>query len=136
MIDQHLTSQIQQSLSKEPKVISAYILGSYVSGKTTSSSDFDLAIVLENKTKLSQNQIYDLISHIRFPKNLDMSLVDKNSSPVFLYQIISTGNCVYQRSEEDKSNFESFVLKKYYDTQHIRNIYYSYLKHKFPYVGK
>ena len=29
-------------------------------------------------------------------------------------------------------DFEAKVLDKYYDTQHIRLIYYSYLKDKFP----
>lgn len=136
MLDPDLVNQIQERLSRNPKIISAYVLGSYISGKTNFDSDFDLAVVVENKTSTTEDQVYELISKIRFPKNLDLSLVDKNSSPIFLYQIISTGKCVYQRSEEKKQIFEAFVLRKYYDTQHIRNIYYSYLKDKFPYAHK
>lgn len=136
MSDKQLISEIQKCLSKNPKIISAYILGSYISGKTSSDSDFDLAVVVENKTDITEDQVYDLISQIRFPKDLDLSLVDKNSSPIFLFQIISTGKCVYQRYQDKKVDFEAFVLRKYYDTQHIRNIYYSYLKSKFPYANK
>lgn len=136
MSDKQLISEIQECLSKNPKIISAYILGSYISGKTLGESDFDLAVVVANKTLTSQDQVYDLISKVRFPKDLDLSLVDKNSSPIFLFQIISTGKCVYQRSQNEKVDFEAFVLRKYYDTQHIRNIYYSYLKDKFPYANK
>lgn len=136
MLDPNLVNQIQECLSKNPKIISAYILGSYISGKTKLDSDFDLAVAVENRTLTTEDQVYDLISRIIFPKDLDLSLVDKNSSPIFLFQIISTGKCVYRRSQNEKVDFESFVFKKYYDTQHIRNIYYSYLKDKFPYAHK
>lgn len=136
MIDQRLISQIQTSLSKEPKIKLAYVLGSVVSGDAKNGSDFDLAIVVDHKGKIDINFVYNLISHIKFPKDLDLSIVDKNSSPIFLYQIISTGKCVYQKSEEERVSFEANVLKNYYDTAHIRKIYYSYLKDKFPYANQ
>ena len=135
MSDKNLISEIQKCLLTNPKIVSAYILGSYTSGRAKNESDFDLAVVVEKKTNITQDQVYDLISKINFPKDLDLSLVDKTSSPIFLFQIISTGRCIYQRSQNDKVNFEAFVLRKYYDTQHIRNIYYSYLKEKFPYAN-
>lgn len=136
MLDPNLISQVKKCLSVSPKIISAYVLGSSVTGRTGENSDFDLAIVVEEKRDITQDQVYNLISKIRFPKDLDLSLVDKNSSPIFLFQIISTGMCIYQRSQNEKVDFEAFVLRKYYDTQHIRNIYYSYLKSKFPYANK
>lgn len=136
MIDQKLIKDIQESLSKEPKIIAAYVLGSVISGKARSDSDFDLAVVVEDKNKTTFDQVYDLISLVSFPKNLDLSVIDKSSSPLFLFQMISTGNCVYKRSQEDKIAIEAFVLKNYYDTAHIRKIYYSYLKEKFPYANQ
>lgn len=136
MLDPDLVNQIQECLSANPKIISAYVLGSYISGKTKVDSDFDLAVVVDRKTDLTEDKIYDLISKIRFPRDLDLSVVDRNSSPVFLYQIITAGRCVYKKPEHEKQEFEAFVLMKYYDTQHIRNIYYSYLKTKFPYANK
>lgn len=131
MIDQKLISRIQIVLSKEPRIRLAYVLGSAVSGRTKSDSDFDLAVVVDNKDKIDFNHIYSLLSQIGFPKDLDLSVVDKNSSPLFLYQVISTGECVYQRGDQTKTSFEAFVLRNYYDNAHLRNIYYSYLKSKF-----
>lgn len=136
MPDINLTNQIRHSLSANSKILAAYVLGSVVSGKVRVDSDFDLAVVVDSKITTSEDQVYRLVSKVKFPQDLDLSVVDKTSSPIFLYQIISTGKCVYQRSQIEKVNFESYVLRKYYDTQHIRNIYYSYLKNKFPYANK
>lgn len=134
MIGKKLISQIFASLSKEPKIKLAYVLGSIVSGRVKKDSDFDLAVVIDDKAKVEFEQIYNLISHANFPKNLDLSIIDRNSSPIFLFQIISTGKCIYKRSEKEKILFEAFVAQNYYDNAHLRNIYYAYLKDKFPYA--
>ncbi|MBI2330326.1 nucleotidyltransferase domain-containing protein [Candidatus Daviesbacteria bacterium] len=134
MIDEKLISEIKNSLSREPKIKLAYVLGSVVSGRIKSGSDFDLAVVVDDVGEISYKQIYQLISHVSFPKDLDLSIVDKNSSPLFLFQITSTGKCVYQKSDNEKINFESFAMKNYYDTAHLRNIYSSYLKERFSYA--
>lgn len=134
MYDQKLSLQIEQALSDKPEILGAYVLGSIVSGKTHKESDFDLAVVVNNKEKITDNQIYDLLFHIKFPKDLDLSVIDKSSSPLFLFQVISRGKCIYFRSKNEQVEFEGFVAKNYYDTAHIRNIYYSTLHHKFPYA--
>lgn len=135
MIDKKLISQISASLSKEPKIKLAYVLGSAVSGRSRAESDFDLSLVADDKSKVDYDDIYRLISHIQFPKDLDLSIVDKDSSPLFLFQIISTGKCIFQKSDQEKINFEAFVLKNYYDSAHLRKIYFSYLKEKFSYAS-
>ncbi|MBI2600611.1 nucleotidyltransferase domain-containing protein [Candidatus Daviesbacteria bacterium] len=134
MIDDKLISQIQQALSKEPKIKLAYVLGSTVSGRVKTDSDFDLAVVTDDKAQVSYDQIYQLISGLSFPKDLDLSIVDKNSSPLFLFQITSTGECVYQKSDTEGIAFEAYAMKNYYDTAHLRSIYSSYLKERFPYA--
>jgi len=134
MIDKKLILGIQQALFRESKIKMAYVLGSVVSGRVKTDSDFDLAVVVDDATKINYDQIYQLISHLSFPKDLDLSIVDKNSSPLFLFQITSSGKCVYQKSDTEKIAFESFAMKNYYDTAHLRNIYSSYLKERFSYA--
>lgn len=135
MIDNNLTAQINKVLSKEPKIELAYALGSSVSGRAREDSDFDLAIVVEDKSKIDYNYVYSLMSHLSFPKDLDLSVVDKTSSPVFLFQITTTGRCIYQGPQLVRISFESFVARNYYDSAHLRKIYYSYLKDKFTYAN-
>lgn len=134
MVDEKLILGIQQALSQEPRIKMAYVSGSVVGGRVKPESDFDLAVVVDDTAKINYDQIYQKISHLEFPKDLDLSVVDKNSSPLFLFQITSTGKCVYQKSDKEKIAFESFAMKNYYDTAHLRNIYSSYLKERFPYA--
>lgn len=136
MIGKKLILQISDCLKNEPKVKLAYVLGSSVKGRAKKDSDFDLAVVLEHKDETEYGRLYNLLSKTNLPKDLDLSLVDKNSSPLFLFQIVDTGVCVYQKSEQERVSFEAFVLRNYYDNAHIRNIYYSYLKQKFPYANQ
>lgn len=134
MIDKKLISGIKQSLSKDPKIKMAYVLGSVVNGRIKPDSDFDLVLIADDATKINCDQIYQLISHLNFPKDLDLSIVDKNSSPLFLFQITGTGRCIYQKSDTERITFESFAMKNYYDTAHLRDIYSSYLKERFSYA--
>lgn len=136
MLDTKLIARIKQLLSKEPKIQLAYVLGSVVSGRVRADSDFDLAVIVDDKSKIDYFKIRSLVFPIKFPKDLDLSVVDKSSSPLFLFQIVSKGECIYQKSEQERVSFEVFVLKNYYDTAHMRKIYYSYLKDKFPYAGR
>lgn len=132
MTNRLLFDQIAQVLKLDPQVISAYVLGSYIKGQGRPDSDFDLAVVVRRKHEHSDEQIYQLIKDLSFPKNLDLSILDKTSSPLFLFQIISTGKRIYASSLATATSLEASVLHHYYDTAHIRDIYYSYLKQKFP----
>lgn len=136
MFNYQLGKQLQQIFGKNPHVVAVYAIGSLISGNTNRESDFDLAVVVDDKRYVSDSDVYNLIQDINFPRNLDLSVVDKSSSPLFLFQIIKTGECVYKRSESDRIKFEAFALHNYYDTAHMRNIYYSYLKGKFPYADR
>src|SRR3989344_2188057 len=123
-----LYTQIKKALENNPQILSAYVIGSSVSKRLTKESDFDLAVVVQNRKTASYDKVYGLIEHIKFPRNLDLSVVDKSSSPIFLYQVIAKGGRIYEKEKSQAANFESFVLHNYYDTNHIRNIYHRYLK--------
>lgn len=129
-----LSSQTKTVLAKNEPIIAAYIIGSVVSGNSNQDSDFDLVVVVKNKKNISEDKIYELVRQINFPKDLDLSVVDLNSSPLFLYQIISKGKKIYQKNELEVNKFESFALHNFYDNAHLRNIYNQALKAKFSYA--
>lgn len=124
---ENLETQLQTALAKNKNIVSAYIFGSI----NNAESDFDLAVMAKN---LSENEVYDLIKRIKFPRNLDLSVVNKKSSPLFLFQIISTGKRVFEKSFDEAIAFEDFMLCNYYDTQRLRDLNYFYLKQKFAYA--
>ena len=120
-----IIDQLKKSFKNKPGVVATYLIGSFASSNTSKESDFDLAVIVEDKKKTTLDDVYKLIQSISFPADPDLS-------PLFLYQIISRGKRLYARAEKKVIDFEAKVLDKYYDTQHIRLIYYSYLKDKFP----
>lgn len=130
-ISDDLISQIQSCAGKDSKILSVYLFGSLLKGYANRESDFDLAVVVDRKKPDSQDSIYELIKNIQFPKNLDLSVVDRASSPLFLFQIVAKGQRIYERNRSDMVQFEAFVLHNYYDTVHLRAIYARHLKEKF-----
>lgn len=132
MENNHLNDQIVQSLRKNLTVIAAYGIGSFSQGSAGSESDFDLAVVVDKKQPDSLDTVYELLKDIQFPKTLDLSVIDRASSPLFLFQVVSKGERMYERNRRDVMLFEAFVLHNYYDTAHLRAIYAGYLKQKFP----
>ncbi len=131
MKDVKTVSDIQKQLKKEPRILASYIFGSFALGTNNKESDFDIAVVVENKKLLKDEHVYELLKDVSFPTNPDISIVDKTSSPIFLFQIIKSGTRIYTRDDIVVTSFEAYVLKDYYDTQHLRNIYNYYLKEKF-----
>lgn len=136
MINDSLISEIKNKIKNEPDIMACYIFGSYQKDYISKESDFDIAFVVKDKKIMNEKRIYELIRNIRFPKDLDISVVDRKSSPLFLFQIISSGKRIYAKDENQANSFEAFVLNNYYDTQHMRNIYYNYLKDKFSCYGR
>ncbi|KKR78293.1 MAG: hypothetical protein UU23_C0001G0057 [Candidatus Curtissbacteria bacterium GW2011_GWA1_40_9] len=136
MANNKLYDQIKTIFKKEPEILTAYVIGSTVTKKTTAESDFDLVVVVRNKRIMDSNKVYELVKHLNFPKDLDLSTVDKTSSPIFLFQIITKGELIYEKSRRDKNNFEAFTIHNYYDTAYIRNTYNKFLKDKLaPYAN-
>lgn len=131
VLGQKTIKKIQKIFAKQPDILSVYLFGSQVGGFAGQKSDLDLAVVVENKKKLNEFDILELLSEIRFPKDLDISVVDKSSSPLFLFEITSQGKRIYEKNKEQATVFEAKTLHLYYDTQHLRNIYRYYLKEAF-----
>jgi len=131
MNNQDIQHLINKTLVSDPKVIAAYVFGSRAKKMAIRESDFDLAVVVKKKTAASYDAVYERIKHVRFPADLDLVIVDKESSPLLLFEIIRDGTCIYKRSEQERVNFEARALHTFYDTQHMRNIAYSYLPRQF-----
>lgn len=133
MEDTVLYQSIAEALTKDPRILAAYVIGSTARGETGAESDFDLAVVVSDTRSLSEDGVYELIRHISFPRSLDLSVVDRRSSPLFLFQIVKSGVMIYEASREERVRFEAYAIHAYYDTAHMRAIYGSYLPDRFPY---
>ncbi len=113
-------------------VVAVYLHGSRVKDYAAPDSDTDVAIVVEDRNKLERGHFgsYKVASEIEDVldvKNPDVRVVDFVSSPIFLFEIISSGEVAYQKDEISKISFESGALRSYYDAEYMRSIYRDYL---------
>ena len=127
-LDSKTIEKVQKILARQPNVLTAYLFGSQAGGFASKKSDLDLAVVVEDKRKLNEFDLLKLLNKVRFSRDLDISVVDRTSSPLFLFEIISGGKRIYEKNRERIVAFEARVLNFYYDTRHLRNIYKIYLK--------
>lgn len=130
MLDKKIIQQIKEKFKNRLEVLAIYCFGSASKNRLSKESDIDLAFLIQGK-KIDISEIYDLIKDINFSKDIDISIISKSSSPLFLYEIVSSGQLIYHKNDAEIKSFEAFVLKNYYDNAHMRNIYYQYLKGKF-----
>ena len=128
ILNKKIIKKVQKILTGEPDVLAVYLFGSQVGGFAGKESDLDMAVVVKDKRSLNELDFLRLLGSIHFPKNLDLCVVDNTSSPFFLFEIISQGKRIYEKNEDEVTPFEAVVLKSYYDTRHLRNIYRLYLK--------
>jgi predicted nucleotidyltransferase len=122
-----ISENIGKQLLKEPGVVAAYVFGSQAGGYQTKASDVDLAVAVEDRRRVSVEEVYDLIKDVGLDGQIDLCVIDKSSSPLLAYEVVSKGKRVYERDEQAVNKFEARVLHIYYDTRHLRSIYSSYL---------
>jgi len=131
MVNNILTSHQQRELTnifrQNHDILLGYIFGSTVEGNRREDSDFDLAIFRDRNSKLNE---FDLVKETNIATiipNLHLSVVDLESSPLFLKQIIG-GVCIYERGKYLQTNTEAMVMNIYFDTQHFRDVQNYYLQ--------
>ncbi|KKU29120.1 MAG: hypothetical protein UX80_C0006G0065 [Candidatus Amesbacteria bacterium GW2011_GWA2_47_11b] len=113
-------------------VTAVYVHGSRVKGYAAPDSDTDIAVVVENREKQKRGgflsyKVANEIEDVLRVKNPDVRVVDLNSSPLFLFEIISSGEVIYQKDDQVKLGFEEGALRAYYDTEYLREVYANYL---------
>lgn len=118
---------------QKKEILAVYVFGSQITGPKNIESDLDLAVLVTDKSKVSVRELLGLLlkSKSDFLADLHLSLIDLETSPLFLYQIVKNGFCVYEKEPYERIKFESQALSLYYDNEHLRNIYHYYLQKSF-----
>ena len=127
---EHQVSLIVQQEAAKGLVEGVYLFGSQVRGNAIVDSDLDVAVIISDESKLSQidyGRLYNLFSDVFSEQEVDLRLVTRESSPLFLFQMLKYGQCLYAPDESQRVDLESDIMRRYYDTQHLRDIYHQYL---------
>ena len=123
--------QLRNMFKKQQNVVAVYVYGSRLKGYSTAKSDLDLAVVVDDVDKINYQSLYLKINQLFKKIEIDLRIVTAKSSPTYLFQVLKSGQCVYQRDEIEKVQFETKALKDFYDSQHLRDIYDRYLRQAF-----
>jgi len=108
----------------------AYLFGSYAYGKVSSSSDVDIAILLERCKEGLYSSYREIMLGIREAlgtERFDLVLLN-NAPPTLQFEVISRGRLIFCRDEEVLNTFEMDVIRRFQDTAYLRKDQNDYLK--------
>lgn len=119
---QKIIKSIVKALKKQP-VRLAYLHGSFATGKVRRGKDIDIAVVLEPDSEKADyviaSEVHSEAIGLGLPE-VDIRKIDLNSSLVFLRNVLKEGRPIYVKNEKERIEFEIRVMKKFYDSQHLR----------------
>jgi len=118
-----------------PEILLAYLFGSAVTKRTHKLSDIDLAIYSEPilMRELNNKQPYgyqaailiDLMSLLR-RNDIDLVILNR-AKPLLAYEIVRSGDNIFCRNENFRTEYEIKAFQKYMDTKKLRDIQDFYL---------
>ena len=128
-----LFSQPLSNIFENLPIKACYLYGSQTGKNTNEESDYDVAVFVDDKSRVDHRDLLSKIGTIFFNiEKLHLTIVDLNSSsPFFLYQIIKNGKLLYEKQSRDHILLESFIMRLYFDDQYRNNIYYQKLKNTY-----
>lgn len=102
---------------KDPRIVAAYLFGSYAEGLIHKRSDIDLAILVSPDKSFNLDGLLDLEVKITLALHTERyDIVIANSASLILkFRIISTGKLIYNSNDDLRCEFEERVMQEYYD---------------------
>lgn len=99
--------------------VAVYLFGSRAAGKPRPESDYDLALLLPpDAPLLSGPERLQLIGELEQAAGRQVDLVVLNKAPLALqFEIIHTGNVLYESDSEVRTDMEDIIVRDYLDLQ-------------------
>ena len=98
-----------------PDVDAIYLFGSVARGRTRPGSDVDVALLLPQGRKLSPAELLATMAELEAAthRTPDLSVLDIRAQVVHAKEVVTTGVCLFAKSEERIRSFEMQVLSEY-----------------------
>ena len=98
-----------------PDIDAIYLFGSVARGRTRPGSDVDVALLLPPGRKLSPDELLATMSELEglTHRAVDLSVLNTQTQLVHAKEVVTTGVCLFARSEERIRVFEMQVLSQY-----------------------
>jgi predicted nucleotidyltransferase len=132
-----LTKKELNRLSKKYGIRSLYIFGSRAIGREKLSSDYDFAVILDEKIKKEKYSQYKLniISELLRLVNtdhIDLVILNSDDVPLLLkYNIIKEGKVIFDKNKSERVNCEVHILRLWLDWQYFEKMWWDIRVAKF-----
>lgn len=109
----------------QPAIMAAYIFGSVAQGRAKSSSDVDVAVLLDDR----HSEAFSLLTFITRLEDLLECQVDvvilNTAHEALKYKVRCTGKLIFDRSPQFRKNFDIRSRKAYEDFLYLHRFYVS-----------
>ena len=98
-----------------PDIDAIYLFGSVARGRTRPGSDVDVALLLPPGRKLSPGEFLATAGELESltHRTVDVSVLNTQTQLVHAKEVVTTGVCLFARSQERIRVFEMQVLSQY-----------------------
>jgi len=126
-----LKEKISSLCKKHPKVIAAYLFGSYAKESAGEGSDVDIALILEDHKPNNFEYLNFKVSIERvMNKNVDLTILN-HAGEILKHQVRKYGIIIYEKNPEMRKQWEVYSRKLYQDFLHLHHIYMKKLHEHF-----
>lgn len=121
-------NKLKDYFAKQTDVVAVYLYGSFAEDRIHPRSDIDFGVLFNKpiKTFNRLGQVYSDLCDLKLPNEPDVRDLDLKESPAYLMNVIK-GKLIYSRDDNKRVEFEVEVLRRYYDTERLRQIRFYYL---------
>ncbi|MBU1570361.1 MAG: nucleotidyltransferase domain-containing protein [Proteobacteria bacterium] len=118
-----LINKIIKRCKNEDDIVAAYLFGSVAMNRMKSSSDLDVALLLESGSE-STFQLLQFGTDLEkiSGRRVDLVILTR-SGELLKYQIRCFGKLIFERDENKRKKFEISGRKRYEDFIHLHNRY-------------
>ncbi|MCR4263664.1 MAG: nucleotidyltransferase domain-containing protein, partial [Candidatus Roizmanbacteria bacterium] len=115
MLNKQQIATIKDYFSTKP-VIAVYLYGSQAKNSETEESDIDLAILVDEKSKMAEDIQLVVMSELSIilDKKVEVQVLNICSTS-FSYRVISEGIILVSHNESVRIAFEEEIMKHYFD---------------------
>src|SRR3989344_9102258 len=123
-------NKIINYFSKRPEVAAVYLYGSRARGDAKKDSDIDLAALVTDRRKYTGFGIPQVVFAADLEKitGKKVEVQDLTACSVeFAHRVLSEGKLLTSNNEKERVNFQTSIVRKYFDLKPILDEYNYYL---------
>lgn len=129
-LNKEIIEKITKYFSRKPQVVAVYLYGSFARGEAKKDSDIDLGVVLVEKEDYRPFEIPQVVFSQDLSEllNKEVEVQDLSACSLeFSHRVLSEGKLIFCLDHAKRIDFETMIIRKYFDLKPYFEEYYHYL---------